>query len=119
MTQPLALILYEKLLPGTQIVNRLQDLNYRVQTITHPNQLVNSAQESAPLVVFVELQPGRPDILEAISALRQNSATAHLPVIAVGNEQLVTGTRGVTLIASESAVLNQLPQLLEQALQVD
>ena len=33
MTQPLALVLYEKLLPGSQLVNRLQDLNYRVQTI--------------------------------------------------------------------------------------
>ena len=31
--QPLALVLYEKLLPGTQLVNRLQDLNYRVQTV--------------------------------------------------------------------------------------
>ena len=33
MTQPLALVLYEKLLPGSQLVNRLQDLNYRVQAI--------------------------------------------------------------------------------------
>ena len=36
MTQPLALVLYEKLLPGSQLVNRLQDLNYRVQTIADP-----------------------------------------------------------------------------------
>jgi len=27
MTQPLALVFYEKLLPGSQLVNRLQDLN--------------------------------------------------------------------------------------------
>ena len=33
MTQPLALVLYERLLPGSQLVNRLQDLNYRVQVI--------------------------------------------------------------------------------------
>ena len=30
--QPLALVLYEKLLPGSQLVNRLQDLNKRLCT---------------------------------------------------------------------------------------
>ena len=34
MTQPLALVFYEKLMPGSQLVNRLQDLNYRVQAVT-------------------------------------------------------------------------------------
>ncbi len=33
MTQPLALVFYEKLMPGSQLVNRLQDLNYRVQAV--------------------------------------------------------------------------------------
>jgi len=119
MTQPLALVLYERLLPGTQIVNRLQDLNYRVQTIADPAALLARAQENPPLVVLVELQTGRPDIAAAITALRNNPGTAHLPVIAFGDEPSSAQNLGATLIASESAVLSQLPQLLEQALQVD
>ena len=39
MTQPLALVVYEKLLPGTQLVNRLQDLHYRVQAVTDADTL--------------------------------------------------------------------------------
>jgi hypothetical protein len=30
VTRPLAIVFYEKLLPGTQVVNRLTDLGYRV-----------------------------------------------------------------------------------------
>ena len=40
MTQPLALVVYEKLLPGSQLLNRLQDLNYRVQAIANADSLV-------------------------------------------------------------------------------
>jgi hypothetical protein len=32
MTQPLALVYYEKLMPGGPLANKLRDLNYRVQT---------------------------------------------------------------------------------------
>ena len=55
MTQPLALVLYEKLLPGSQLVNRLQDLNYRVQTVTEPSTLVECAEQSKPMLVFRRL----------------------------------------------------------------
>ena len=44
MSEPLALVLYEKLLPGSQLVNRLQDLKYRVQTISDPAKLTESAE---------------------------------------------------------------------------
>ena len=33
MTQPLALFFTRRLMPGSQLVNRLQDLKYRVQTV--------------------------------------------------------------------------------------
>src|SRR3989442_450923 len=51
MTQPLALVLYERLLPGTQLVNRLQDLNYRVQTLSDPALLVDCAKQAKPMIV--------------------------------------------------------------------
>jgi len=33
MHRPLALVFYEKLLPGTQVVNRLHDLKYLVKVL--------------------------------------------------------------------------------------
>jgi PleD family two-component response regulator len=124
MTQPLALIVYERLLPGSQLVNRLQDLNYRVQVVAKPEQLVEVAQNAKPLVVLADLEPARQQAFSALTKLRQNAATKHLPVIAFGadeGDQLKAQAEaaGVTLLVSHTAVLNYLPQLLDQALQLD
>ncbi len=48
MTEPLALVLYERLLPGSQVVNRLQDLRYRVQTVAEARLLVECWWTSNP-----------------------------------------------------------------------
>src|SRR5882672_4156501 len=102
MTQPLALVLYEKLLPGTQLVNRLQDLNYRVQTLDDPASLVESAEQAKPMLVLADLEPGRDQVCDAISRLRENAATQHLPVIAICGEnaaelQALARAAGATL----------------------
>jgi len=124
MTQPLALVLYEKLLPGSQLVNRLQDLSYRVQTLSDPGLLVPCAEQARPLVVLTDLESTRSDVCSAISRLRQHPATRHLPVIAFGGERSVQDpagaeAAGVTLVVSEAAVLNHLSECLQQALQID
>ncbi len=124
MQQPLALVLYEKLLPGSQLVNRLQDLNYRVQAISDAAILVECAEQARPMLVFADLESTRNNICSAIARLRQNPGTRHLPVIAFGGEhaqELQNAAReaGVTLIVSEQAILNHLPECLEQALQVE
>jgi CheY-like chemotaxis protein len=124
MTQPLALILYDRLLPGSQLVNRLQDLNYRVQTLSEAGRLVECAEQAKALLVLADLQSARNDVCAAISRLKQNPATRHLPVIAFGAEsaaeaQAAAKAAGATLVVGESAILNHLPQLLEQALQVE
>jgi CheY-like chemotaxis protein len=124
MTQPLALILYEKLLPGSQLVNRLQDLNYRVQTLTDPGLLVPCAEQARPLVVLTDLESTHSDVRSAISRLRQHPATQHVPVIAFGGEQSLkdsatTEAAGVTLVVSDVAVLNHLSECLQQALEID
>lgn len=124
MTQPLALVLFERLLPGSQLVNRLQDLNYRVQTVSDPKQLVSSAEQHKPMLVIVDLESGRSDMCQAMSALHQNPPTAHLPIIAVAGDatadlQSTARASGATFLASEAALLSHLPQFLEQALRVD
>ena len=124
MTQPLALVLYEKLLPGSQLVNRLQDLNYRVQSVSDTGLLVECCEQAKPMLVLADLSASQKDVCAAISKLKNNPTTQHLPVIAFGDEddqalQKMALDAGVTLIVSESALLNHLPQCLDQALSVE
>jgi CheY-like chemotaxis protein len=124
MAQPLALFFYERLLPGGQLVNLLEDAGYRVQTSNNANSLSDEAERDKPLLVLVDLEPAGAPVLAAISKLRQNSATSHIPVIAIAsaaNTTLQENARaaGATLVVNDHAILVHLTQLLEQALQVD
>jgi CheY-like chemotaxis protein len=124
MTQPLALVLYEKLLPGSQLVNRLQDLKYRVQTIADAGRLLECAEQAKPMLVLADLASTRNDVCAALARLKQSSGTKHLPVVAFSDQgavelQAAAQAAGVTLVVSEAAILSQLPQILDQALQVE
>src|SRR5437762_437422 len=124
MTQPLALVFYEKLLPGSQLVNRLQDLGYRVLTVTSAELLPSCAQQEKPLLVLADLESGKNNVCEAIARLKRDQETKHLPVIAFAGEsqtELQSAAReaGAKLVVNEAAILNHLPQLLEQALQIE
>ena len=124
MKQPLALLLYEKLLPGGQLVNKLQDLGYRVQPVPDPADLVAVAEREKPLVAFVDVEPHFERICAAISALRQHPDTAHVPVVAFAssrNQPAHEAARraGATLMVNDTAVLVHLNQFLDQALQVE
>ena len=124
MTQPLALVLYEKLLPGSQLVNRLQDLNYRVQAIADTGKLLECAEQAKPMLVLADLESTQNNVCAALARLKQNPATQHLPIIAFSREdaaelQAAAKAAGVTLLASEAAILSHLSQLLDQALQVE
>ena len=124
MTQPLALVVYEKLLPGSQLVNRLQDLNYRVQAVTGAESLVACAEAEKPMLVLADLTTAHQDVCAAIGHLRQNPVTSHIPVIAFGPETAVdlqtsALAAGAVLATSETAVLSHLAELLEQALHME
>ena len=56
MTQPLALLFYERLMPGSQLANRLQDLKYRVLTVNNIATLAATARREQPLFVMVDLE---------------------------------------------------------------
>ncbi len=124
MTQPLALVVYEKLLPGTQLVNRLQDLNYRVRAVTDSTTLMAIARQEKPMLVLADLESTRNDICQVIAELRHDASTQHIPVIAIardGDKTLLKAAQmaGATLVAGESAILGHLSQFLDQALQVE
>jgi CheY-like chemotaxis protein len=124
MTEPLALVVYEKLLPGTQLVNRLQDLKYRVKAITDAATLVDCAREEKPLIVLADVVSSRKDICQTIARLKKDRDTQHIPVIAFAAEEAADAQEaareaGATLVVSDSAIVNHLSQFLEQALQVE
>jgi PleD family two-component response regulator len=124
MTQPLALVIYEKLLPGTQLVNRLQDLSYRVRAVTDSSTLVACAREEKPMLVLADLESSRSDVCQAIAELKADASTQHIPVIAIAKEGDTALTRaalkaGATLVAGENAILGHLTHYLDQALQVE
>jgi PleD family two-component response regulator len=124
MTQPLALVVYEKLLPGSQLVNRLQDLQYRVQTLGDASKLTECAEQERPMLVLVDLECTKANVFDAIKRLRQTPNTQHLPVIGILSDKAISLqesalSAGVTLVVNDVAILNHLPQFLDQALQVD
>jgi CheY-like chemotaxis protein len=121
MTQPLALVCYAKLLPGSQLVNRLQDLGYRVQTVADARTLPACVERELPLVVLAE--SGADGMGEGIAGIRKNPSTQHVPIIAFAEDeeaelQEAARQAGATLVVSVSGLLPQLKQLLDQALEV-
>jgi len=124
MTTPLALAFYENLLPGSQLVNGLQDLGYRVQTVNDVQTLVLQSLQEKPMVVVADLAATNGDVCAAIRELKRNPETKHIPIIAftdLKNEKLhaVATAAGASIVAGSDAILDQLPQLLDQALHLE
>jgi CheY-like chemotaxis protein len=124
MTKPLALVFYERLMPGSQLVNKLQDIGYRVSTVTDITALAPTVQKELPMVLFIDLTSERGDASAVIKDLRNGDGTAHIPIIAFTSKtnkaaQNAAVDAGAKLVAVDDAILPQLHHLLEQALEVD
>ena len=125
MTKPLAMVAYGNILLGSQLVNRMVDLGYRILTISDMGILASQAASEKPLLLILDLsaaQNGNP--LEVIRNIRSTETTTHLPILAItqktdpafhGDLQKA----GATLVAIDSAVIQQLPHLLEQVLSLE
>ena len=73
-------------MPDSQLVNRLQDLHYRVQSVAEAGRLSDYARREGPMLVLADLSSSRADVGAAIARLKQDPATAHIPVIAFADE---------------------------------
>jgi PleD family two-component response regulator len=123
MSEPLAVVYYFDLLPGTQLAGRLQDLGYRVHSLSDAALLPETCERSMPLVVIAEMSPPS-EARAAIARLKANPATQHIPVLGYSAThdaaaQAKAREAGVTLLAANEAIAGQLPQLLDQILQVE
>jgi PleD family two-component response regulator len=124
MKQPLILVLYEKILPGSQLLNRLQDIGYDAQALSAPAELVQKAEQEKPLLLIADLEPKPAEVCQAIGQLKAHAATSHIPVIALESGRdagLPDNARkaGAALVVNDRAILLHLKQFLDQALQVD
>jgi CheY-like chemotaxis protein len=124
MTQPLALVFYEKLMPGSQLVNRLQDMNYRVRATNDLASFQRCARSEGPMLAFVDLESKEGDVCLTIAALKSDAVTQHVPIVAFASEraaelQAAAQKAGARLVVSEPALLDHLPELLSQVLQVE
>jgi CheY-like chemotaxis protein len=123
MLQPLAIVFYERLMPGSQLVNRLQDLNYRVLVVNSAVLLAATVKRETPLLLLADLDV-RADIVGAIEKIKADPACAHLPVIVFAPDdrpELLAAAEkaGAGLTVAESALAGHLPQLLDRALQLE
>lgn len=124
MTKPLAIVFHESLLPGSQIANRLTDLGWRVQTVTVAASVLDLIHQKKPMLLIAELALRHGDFCGVIEELKRDPAIAHVPVIGFTpqkNQKLQDDAvaAGAKLVAANSAILEQLPQLLEYALAVE
>ena len=123
MLQPLAIVFYERLMPGSQLLNRLQDRGYRVLAVDNAARLAATVQREMPLIMVVDLD-AKGDIGGAIATCKSTPETSHVPVIAFAPDNathlIEAGLKtGANLAVGDSAILSYLPQLLDQALQVE
>ena len=123
MTQPLAMVFYERLMPGSQLVNRLQDLNYRVLALNNLALLAATAKRETPLLLLVDLA-SRGEVCAVIQKIKTDPASAHLPVIAFAPDDqpaLLTAAEkaGANFTVGETALASHLPQVVDRAIHVE
>ena len=122
--KPLAVLLYAKLLPGGQLAGRLEDLGYRVQSLSNPADLVSVAEREKPLLIIADFEPQVEEVTQAVAAARAATSTAHVPVIGIVSArnaaaQAAARQAGANLVVADTVILQHLPQFIDQALALD
>ena len=122
VTRPLALIYFQSPLVGNQLVNRLQDMQYRVNTAGTTAEFLNQARDGGIMLVLADVEGADEALLETLRTLRTEEATRHIPIIAFSSSQTTLDyaqKAGCTIAVEASVLLAHLPQILEQALQLE
>ncbi len=124
MTAPLAIVVYEHLVLGNQLGNKLRDMGYRVTMLNDPGKLLEVAEKEKPLVVLVDLDCKVADAVALVGQLKNMPGTKHLPVLCFTShddkrQHEAAVAAGASLVAGDQAILHQFPQLLDQVLQVE
>lgn len=125
MAQPLALVFYERLLPGQPLINRLRDLDYRVRALDAPGEVLTAAAHERPMLLFLELGVHAAEVCAVIRKLRSSGDTAHIPVFVwpghldrPARQQAVREAQvaGAAVLSPGPQMIEQLPELIAQSL---
>ncbi len=124
MTEPLALIFYERIMPGSNLLNRIKDSGYRVQHISDARLLPDCVEREKPLFLVMDLETTGHNVCETIASLKKNPATQHLPIITFAGDdktelQAASLAAGANFSVGETLIANHLAQLLDQALHIE
>lgn len=123
-SQPVSMVIHDRLMPGSAIANRLVDRGWRVHTCSGKDVLLEQLRRHKPMLVVVQLDLRGGDTCQLIQDLRADVELAHMAVLAYGplaNTRLRDAaiTAGAQVVAAESSILEQLPSLIDAALAVD
>ena len=124
VTKPLAIVFYERLMPGSRVANKLADLGWRVTEAKSPAEIVPLVRSERPLLVVAELALRNGDLCSVIAELKRTPETEHVPVLgfvdpknrSVSDAALAAGAK---LVVGEVGIIDQLPQLLDHVLAVE
>lgn len=110
-------------MPGSQLANRLQDLQYRVLTVGSLAALAPTVRRESPLLLVADLA-ARGEVCATLEKIQADPATSHLCLIAFAPDNspdLIQAAQkaGVKFAVTETTLANHLPYLLDQALHVD
>jgi len=124
VTKPLAIVFYERLMPGSRIATKLADLGWRVTEAKSASEIVSLVRQEHPLLVVAELAAKRGDLCAVIAELKRTPETEHVPVLGfidLKNQELADAAlaAGAKLVVGEVGIIDQLPQLLDHVLAVE
>ena len=124
MLKPLAMLCMDSPVLGSQLAARLSELGYQIHEVKDPSKLFALTGKHMPFLIITELGQSRQKTLESIRLIRSADSTKHIPILGV--DRLTSNqpdpdslTSGITLVAAEKRILDQLPDLLEQLLAME
>ncbi|MGC8744235.1 MAG: hypothetical protein ACP5T0_10195 [Verrucomicrobiia bacterium] len=103
---------------------KLESLGYRVHSAVSSDEIFTLAKSLKPLIIIADIATKTKDVCPIISQIRQDSETAHIPIIAITDSsdprlEATAREAGANVIVSESAITMHLKQLLDRALEID
>lgn len=108
---------------GNQLVNRLQDLQYRVNTASTADEFLTQTRSGGVMLVLADVESADEALVETLRVLRTEEATRHIPIIAFASTNKTTldyaQKAGCNIAVEASVLLAHLPTILEQALQLE
>lgn len=121
MVRPIAIVVYKRVLPGSQLVQALEKLSYSVKVAPDPEVLPAWVKEHPPLVVMADLECR--GIYDAVEQLSADAETKHVPIVGFAPDvrpdlQNRAQKAGVALTIPDAVIDKHLKQFLDQALRV-